>query len=293
MHLFTDTHCHLDLDQFNSDREATLDRAWQAGLVWILNPGIDLPSSQEAINLSKANPGKIYAAVGVHPNYGEAWTEEILLALRDLAQQPEVVAIGEIGLDYYRTYTPRDQQQRMFKDQLTLAASLDLPVVIHNRDASHDLMQILGEWQRGLVTSENPLANRPGVLHSFSADLETAEAAMDLNFYLGISGPVTFTNAQDRKSITRNLPLNHLLLETDAPYLTPHPYRGKRNEPGYIPLIAAEIAKLHNISIEEVAEITYANAKRLFEMKAGTGNQVLEIRQVGGWENNNHLLGFI
>ncbi len=181
------------------------------------------------------------------------------------AAQPGVVAIGEIGLDYYRQHTPFDQQRMMFREQLKLAEELSLPVIIHDREASHDLMAMLTEWHAGLVRAGHPLKDRPGVLHSFSADLETGLAAIELNFCLGITGPVTFTNAVDRKAIVRNLPLDHLLLETDSPYLTPHPHRGKRNEPAYIPLIAEEIAKLHNTSPKEVAEITYANATRLFQ----------------------------
>jgi TatD DNase family protein len=265
---YTDTHCHLDFDRFDKDRDEILKRAWKAGLVWILNPGIDLHTNQTAINLAKSHPEKISAAVGIHPNFGQSWTANILSALREQAQQPEVVAIGEIGLDYYRQYTPFDQQRMMFKEQLKLAAELNLPVIIHNRESTGDLMAILSEWHQELVQSGHPLAERPGVLHSYSADLDTAQEAAAMHFYLGISGPVTFNNAPERKSVTRNLPLENLLIETDAPFLTPHPHRGKRNEPAYIPLIAKEIARLHNTSPKEVAEITYANARRLFQLDA-------------------------
>jgi len=263
---YTDTHCHLDFNRFDNDRQKVLRRAWKAGLVWILNPGIDIQTSQAAIDLAHAHPGKISAAVGVHPNIGEPWTESILSALRKQAQQPGVVAIGEIGLDYYRQHTPFDQQRTMFKAQLGLAADLGLPVVIHNRDATRDVMRILKAWQLDLAKTHHPLAERPGVLHSYSADYDTAREAIEINFYIGISGPVTFNNAPDRKSVTRNLPLDHLLLETDAPYLTPHPHRGKRNEPAYIPLIAEEIARLHNTSPKTVAEVTCANAQKLFDV---------------------------
>ena len=152
----------------------------------------------------------------------------------------------------------------MFTDQLSLA-EVALPVILHNRDAEHDLLSILREWCRGLRTIPS-LAETPGVFHSFSSDLETAKAALEMNFLIGVSGPVTFTNAIDRKAVVRNLSLESLLLETDAPYLTPHPHRGKRNEPAYIPLIAEEIARLHNTSPKQVAEITYANARRLFNI---------------------------
>jgi TatD DNase family protein len=261
---YTDTHCHLDFERFDSDRESVLKRAWKAGLVWILNPAIDLETGQAAIVLAQAYPGKISAAVGIHPNYGSPWTAEILPALRQQAANPGVVAIGEIGLDYYRQHTPHDQQKMMFRAQLDLAAELNLPVIIHNRESTRDLLAILSEWHTRLAEEGHPLADRPGVLHSYSADLEAAGEAIAMNFYLGITGPVTFKNAPDRKAVVRNLPLDHLLLETDAPFLTPHPHRGKRNQPAYIPLIAEEIARLHNTSPKEVAEITTANAKKLF-----------------------------
>lgn len=261
---YTDTHCHLDFDWFDEDREAVIERALQSNLVWMLNPGIDLETSKAAIQLSRASSVRINAAVGVHPNFGKPWTEDVLSELKELAQNPQVVAIGEIGLDYYRKYTPVAQQNTMFKDQLILAAELGLPVVIHLRDAMEDLLGILQSWHQTLVRDGNPLADRPGVLHSYSADYETALSAMEMNFFIGISGPVTFRNAPERKSITQRLPLDRLLLETDAPFLAPHPHRGQRNEPAYIPLIAQEIADLHQIDLKTVAEITYANAKYLF-----------------------------
>lgn len=266
---YTDTHCHLDFDRFEKDRDEVVKRAWNADLVWILNPGIDLHTNQSAIELAKAYPNKISAAVGIHPNFGQPWTADILPALRDQAHQPGVVAIGEIGLDYYRQYTPFDQQRVMFTTQLALAQELVLPVILHNRDATQDLLQILKDWQQGLLATDHPLARRPGVLHSFSADHDSALAALEMNFYIGISGPVTFTNASERKAIVRQLPLERLLLETDAPFLAPHPHRGQRNEPSFIPLIAEEIARLHGTSPKQVAEVTYANACRLFNLTTG------------------------
>ena len=264
---YTDTHCHLDFDRFEQDREEVLERAWEAGLKWILNPGIDPQTNQAAIDLATEYPGQVSAAVGIHPNFGKPWNEMLLSDLRRQAQQPRVVAIGEIGLDYYRQHTPFEQQRVMFTAQLELAAELILPVVIHNRDASDDLITILKSWHEALKKDHNPLAERPGVLHSFSADEKTAQRAIAMNFLIGVSGPVTFKNASELKSIIQNLPLDHLLLETDAPFLTPHPHRGKRNEPAYIPLIAEEIARLHHTSVDQVAEITYANAMRLFKKK--------------------------
>ncbi|MFN2303550.1 MAG: TatD family hydrolase, partial [Anaerolineales bacterium] len=192
------------------------------------------------------------------------WTNDILPRLKEQALQPSVVAIGEIGLDYYRQHTPHDQQKIMFSTQLRLAAEVNLPVVIHNRDSTDDLLSILQDWHQELVNKDHPLSNRPGVLHSFTGDLAFAKAALAMNFFIGINGPITFKNAQNRRLVTKMLPLDCLLLETDAPFLTPHPYRGKRNEPAYIPLIAAEIAHLHNTSTQQIAEITYTNALKLF-----------------------------
>lgn len=264
MTTYTDTHCHLDFDRFDTDRSEVISRAWEAGLVKILNPGIDMETSRKAIQLSAAHSGRIYAAVGVHPNYGNDWTEDTMPALEELAHDAHVVAIGEIGLDYYREYTPHDIQRSIFREQLNLAAEANLPVIIHNREASADLMGILAEWIGNLQKTGHPLAERPGVLHSYSDDLETARQGLAMNFFLGIGGPVTFKNADDRKAVVQEIPLEKILLETDAPYLTPHPHRGKRNEPAYIPFIAAEIARLQETTPEEVAQITTANANYLF-----------------------------
>lgn len=262
---YTDTHCHLDFENFDEDREQALVRAQKAGLVWILIPGIDLETNASAIKLARTHPEMINAAVGIHPNFGKPWSADILPVLREQAKQREVVAIGEIGLDYYREHTPFPQQRLMLKEQLALAAQLELPVILHNRDASEDLLQILGDWHQELVETNHPLADRPGVLHSFSAEAETAQAAIQMHFFIGVSGPVTFKNAPALKSIIEHLPLDRLLLETDAPFIAPHPHRGKRNEPAYIPIIAEEIAHLHHTSPNRVAQITYQNAKSLFK----------------------------
>jgi len=263
---YTDTHSHMDFERYDDDREQVLSRAWEADLVWIINPGINTITSKKAIHLAEQYPGKLYAAVGVHPNYGDDWSEDSIQVLKELAHSHSVVAVGEIGLDYYRTYTSIDLQKIMFKAQLDLAKELSLPVIIHNRDSTEDLMNILTNWHDGLLRLNHPLATRPGVLHSYSADEKTARKAVAMNFYIGVSGPVTFKNASSRRSITASIPIEHILLETDAPFLTPHPFRGRRNEPAHIPLIAAEIARLHNISPTQVADITYTNAKRLFNI---------------------------
>ncbi len=264
---YTDTHCHIDFEDFNKDRDKVLENAWEKGIVWILNPGVDLQTNEAAINLAGSHPNKINAAVGIHPTFGKPWTNSILSTLKLQAKNPGVVAIGEIGLDYYRKHTPFEQQRLMLKEQLHLAAERNLPVIIHNRESTNDLISILREWHQDLVSSNHPLSERPGVLHSFSAGYDDAMAVIDMNFYIGISGPVTFKNAKVLKTLVSRIPTDRLLLETDAPFLTPHPHRGQRNEPGYIPLIAEEIARLQNTTSQNIAEITYANAMRLFNLQ--------------------------
>jgi len=263
MTYLTDTHCHLDFSAFDADRQEVIARAKSAGLKWILNPGIDLPTSKAALQLAEAYPVFISAAIGFHPNLGKPWQISNLDELRSLAAHPSVCAIGEIGLDYYRQHTSPEQQRLMFTSQLELAQQLELPVIIHNRTATADLMSILTSWYQDIPSSSR-LKEYPGVFHSFSADLATALSAIKMNFHIGISGPITFKNAHERKDIVAQLPVDKLLLETDAPFLTPHPHRGRRNEPAYIPLIAEEIAHLQSMSLSDLAKTTYENAQRLF-----------------------------
>jgi len=266
LNVFTDTHCHLDFEIFDQDRKEVIERAKQAGLCFILNPGIDLQTSTVTIKLANTYPGFIYAAIGFHPNYGSQWDHNSMHGLKNLAEDHSVLAIGEIGLDYYRDYTPRNLQYDIFLKQLTLAKELDLPVLIHNRDASQDVLPILSDWVKSLP-KDSHLKQYPGVLHSYSDTLEVAQTAISLKFMIGITGPVTFNKADERKRIVANLPLESILLETDAPFLTPHPHRGKRNEPAYIPLIAEIIANLHGTNLETVAEITYQNARKLLNFQ--------------------------
>lgn len=263
--MFTDTHCHLDFDSYDADRPEVILRARLAGLAFIVNPGVDLPSAGAVLQLTEDYPGYIYAALGIHPNYSADCEQDHIARLEELATAPGVVAIGEIGLDYYRDYSPPEQQRRAFLWQLELAARLALPVIIHDRDASQDLVPILRDWQSALPAA-NPIKQRPGVMHAYSGSAEQALALAELGFCFGIGGPVTYQNAQERRGVVKQLPLERILLETDAPFLTPHPHRGKRNEPAYIPLIAETIAALHDISSAELGEITTANAAALFRL---------------------------
>lgn len=258
-----DTHAHLDFRQFDPDRQAVVERARAAGVAAIVNVGADLDSSRRAVQLA-GEYGMVYAAVGMHPHDAKQLDGAVLAELRELARQPKVVAVGEIGLDFYRDRSPRDMQRRAFRAQLAWAAKLGKPVVIHDRDAHDEIMEILTDWTAGLATS--PLASRVGVLHTFSGDLSMAERAMALGFYISISGPVTYKNARQLPEIVSALPLDRLLVETDCPFLTPHPHRGKRNEPAYVRLVAERIAALRGIPFDDLAEATTANAKRLFDL---------------------------
>lgn len=270
--MLTDTHCHLDFPRFDPDRPAVLERAAQAGVERILIPGLDLNSSRSVLRLVESEP-RFFAAVGVHPTESKTFQEDTIAHLRMLAAHPKVVALGEIGLDYYWDAAPHDWQQHVLQAQLNLAAELNLPVILHLREkgdapdgpCAADLLRLLRDWVTDLRSQQHPLAERPGVLHSFSGSLQTAQEAISLGFFIGVSGPITYR--QDRQNIIAALPLERLLLETDAPFLAPAPYRGKRNEPANVRLIADKIAILHQTSFETVATITSANARRLFQWK--------------------------
>lgn len=271
--MLTDTHCHLDFNKFDEDREAVLARALEAGVHRILIPALDYESSLSALKLAESDP-YLYAAVGFHPTDLDKFTNKTFEETKELAGHPKVVAIGEIGIDYYWV---KEREERAFqldalRLQLAWAASIHKPVVIHMREeedvwfaqASVDLIRILGEWHRELRANDNPLADKPGVLHSYNGNLETAQKAIALNFYIGVTGPVTYKNAEEKRKIIEQLPLDRLLIETDAPFLTPVPHRGKRNEPAFVSYIADKIAEIHRTTREQVAQITAKNAAHLF-----------------------------
>lgn len=256
----TDSHCHLYFDVYNEDQDDVITQAWNAGVERMLVPGIDLPTSEAALKLAGEKMG-VYAAAGIHPNNVHGWDDNTLEKLEKLVANPKIVAIGEIGLDYYWDRTPQDLQHEIFRAQLDLAKRMNLPVVIHTRNKQEqdrqcmlDMMMILKEFDTTIQ----------GVLHSFSGNLRELKRALDLDFYIGISGPVTFKNAHGLRSIVSTLPLDRLLIETDSPFLSPHPYRGKRNQPSYIAIIAGKIAEIFDRAASEIAEITSANARKLF-----------------------------
>jgi TatD DNase family protein len=263
---YVDTHCHLNFDVFDQDRDLIIEKAQRLGVTRILIPGTDIETSTSAIECAHKYFA-VYAAVGIHPNSGLTWTNNSLNDLRRLTVEKKVVAIGEIGLDYYRRNTPLDVQVNVFKAQLDLALELELPVVIHNRDASEDILDILRDWHGKVIKSSIELAKNPGVLHSFSGNKSLADAVIAMNYRIGITGPVTFNKAQDLQNIVSDIQLDSLLIETDSPFLTPSPYRGMRNEPANVRIIAEKISSIKNISMEKVVEMTTEQSDKLFRWR--------------------------
>lgn len=267
-----DSHCHLDLAQFDEDRDEVVARARANHVRIIVNPGIDLEHSRQAIALAERYP-EVYAAVGVHPNSSASYDPDMLGELRTMAAHPKVVAIGEIGLDYYWDKATPEQQKQALRDQLALAADLGLPVIIHSRDSDEDVAAELRRWAHSAEYRTSALAQRPyaGVLHAFGGDLALAGEAYSWGFVLSLGGPVTFKNAADLHELIPNLRRDRLMLETDAPYLTPHPHRGKRNEPGYVRLVCDQLAALYGDSIEEIAADSTAVAVQFFGLEKTSG----------------------
>lgn len=250
-----DTHAHYDDEAFDADRDAVLTALPGQGVGLVLNPGCDVESSRKAVQYAAAYP-HVYAAVGIHPENCGGYTAGDLAALRQLAQQPKTAAIGEIGLDYYWAENPpRDLQQQVLRDQLALARELALPVIIHDREAHADTLSIIREFPG--VT---------GVFHCFSGSPEMAQELLKLGWYLGFDGPVTYKNARRAPEVAAVTPLDRMLIETDSPYMAPVPYRGKRNDSGYVHLIAEKLAEWKGVTPEEMARVTTENGKRLFRI---------------------------
>ena len=249
-----DTHCHLYVEAFLEDIDPVIERASAEGVERMLLPAIDSSELNNLLNLEKAWPGKCIAMMGLHPcSVKENYKEELALVGEWLTRRP-FVAVGEIGLDYYWDKTFVQEQQEAFHQQIEWALVFDKPIVIHSRDSVNDCINIVKQHQSGLLK---------GVFHCFSGDLSVAEKIIDLGFYMGIGGVLTYKNA-GLAEVVKNIPLEHVVLETDAPYLTPVPFRGKRNESSYLKYIAAKLAEVKNVSVEEVAAITTANAQKIF-----------------------------
>ena len=269
--MLTDTHCHLDFYQFDVDRLEIIESAKREYIFRILNPGISLESSLKAVNLASRYE-VVYAAIGIHPNNALSWTEDTATQLEVLAQKDKVIAIGEIGLDYFHQTAPREKQIRILEEQLSLASKINLPVIIHTRNkntednsAIIDTLDILDVWLGGMNPDKTRLKENPGVLHSFSSDYVFASKAAHSNFAIGVTGPITYKNNEPIRTVVQNIALRNILIETDAPFLTPHPYRGKRNEPAFVHFVADKIAEIRQMSYDQVSMVTTDNAKRIFD----------------------------
>ncbi|WP_404335693.1 TatD family hydrolase [Planococcus rifietoensis] len=253
--MYIDTHVHLNADQYDEDLQEVIDRALNSKVEKMVVIGFDRKTIKRAIELAEQYDF-IYAVVGWHPVDAIDCTDEDLEWIEQLAAHEKVVGIGETGLDYHWDKSPREIQQQVFRKQIQLAKRVGLPIIIHNREATEDVLTILREEDAQEVG---------GVMHCFGGSVETAQESIKMNFMISLGGPVTFKNAKKPKEVAAEIPLEHLMIETDAPYLAPHPYRGKRNEPSYVPLVAEEIARLKELPVETVAEATTENAKRFYK----------------------------
>lgn len=250
----TDSHAHLDDESFDLDREEVINSLYDNDVDTVLNPGADLKTSQNAVKLAEKYPF-IYAAVGCHPHDTKFMDDNTMNLFRDMANNKKVIAIGEIGLDYYYDNSDRETQRKWFREQIRLAKELDLPYIVHDRDAHEDVFKIM---------KEEHYSGTRGILHCYSSSSEMAREFIKLGFYISLGGPVTFKKSKMPKLVAHDVPFERLLIETDSPYLTPEPFRGKRNEPKYVKYVAEEIAAIRNITAEEVAEKTSNNFKQLF-----------------------------
>jgi TatD DNase family protein len=251
-----DTHAHLDDDRFDEDRRQIIEQCKAEGVELILNAASNLETSLSSIALSKEYDF-IYASVGVHPHDAKSMDNKTIEILSDLAANTNVKAIGEIGLDYHYDFSPREVQKQRFMEQIDLAKQLKLPIIVHDRESHGDIMDIFNKMN---------VSGMGGVLHSFSGSVEMARECLKLGFYLSISGPLTFKNNVKTVEVVREIPLDMLLIETDSPYLTPAPYRGQRNYPGYVRYVAEKIAEIKGLTFDEVARTTLENGKKLFNI---------------------------
>lgn len=254
--LLFDTHVHLNAHQFEDDREEVIQRAQQAGVTYMVVVGFNRETIPLALEIAEQHE-TIYASVGWHPVDAIDCTNEDLQWIEEMAAHPKVVALGEMGLDYHWDKSPKDIQENIFRKQIQLAKKLAMPIIIHNRNATENVIDIMQSEEAHKVG---------GIMHCYSDSTQYIQQCLDMNFYISLGGPVTFKNAVDPKEVAKQVPLNRLLIETDAPYLAPHPNRGKRNEPAYVRLIAEEIAKLRGISFDELVKKTTENAHELYKL---------------------------
>lgn len=252
-----DTHVHLNAEQFFDDREEVIERAFAAGVRYMVVVGFNEETIPLALEIAEQYE-TIYAAVGWHPVHAINYKEKHLAWLDRLSKHPKVVALGEMGLDYHWDKSPKDVQEDVFRQQIRLAKRLNMPIIIHNRKATDDVIRVLQEEEAHIVG---------GVMHCFSGDIHHIQPCLDMNFYISLAGPVTFKNAPELREVAKAVPLDRLLIETDAPYLSPHPYRGKRNEPSRVTLVAETIARVKDLPLAEVSKITTNNACNMYQIE--------------------------
>lgn len=254
--MLIDTHVHLNAKQYDEDLDEVIKRAREAGIEKMVVVGFDRPTIERTMELIDLHED-IYGVIGWHPVDAVDCTDDDLAWIEKLSEHEKIVGIGETGLDYHWDKSPKDVQKEVFRKQIALAKRVNLPIIIHNRESTEDCVKVLKEENAHEIG---------GIMHAFSADTKTADEVIAMNFYVSLGGPVTFKNAQLPKDIAAHVPLERLLVETDAPYLTPHPYRGKRNEPAHVKLVAEKIAELRGMSYEDLAAATTGNAKKLFNI---------------------------
>ena len=254
--MLIDSHAHLEMPDFKKDLEAVIQRAKGSGVEYIFTVGTEKKDWKRAVEIADSHPS-IYAILGVHPHNAKEIDDQTYPTLRGLCRNGKVRAYGEIGLDFFRNLSPRDIQLKRFREQIGLAKELDLPIVIHDREAHRETLEIL---------KSEKAEESGGIIHCFSGDYEMAKACLNMGFYISIPGSITFKNAEGSREIVERIPLESLLVETDAPFLTPEPFRGKRNEPSYVRYTAQKVAEIKKVSFEKVAEITTENALRVYRL---------------------------
>jgi TatD DNase family protein len=255
--MLIDSHAHLEMPEFKKDLESVIQRAKESGVEYIFTVGTEKKDWKRALEIANSHPS-IYAILGVHPHNAKEIDEESYRILKGLCQDEKVKAYGEIGLDFFRNLSPRDIQLKRFREQIGLARELGLPIVVHDREAHQETLDIL---------KSEKAEECGGIIHCFSGDDEMAKVCIDMGFYISIPGSITFKNAAGFREVVRKIPLESLLVETDAPFLTPEPFRGKRNEPGYVRYTAQKVAEIKKVPFEKVAAITTENALRVYRLK--------------------------
>jgi len=253
-----DSHAHLEMPDFKKDLEQVIQRAKESGVGYIFTVGTEKKDWKKALEIADSHPS-VYAILGVHPHHAREIDDQTYPTLRGLCQGEKVKAYGEIGLDFFRNLSPRDIQLKRFREQIGLAKELRLPIVVHDREAHQETLEAL---------KSEKAEECGGIIHCFSGDYEMAKACMDRGFYISVPGSITFKNAEGFREIVKRIPLESLLVETDAPFLTPEPFRGKRNEPSYVRYSAQKVAEIKKVSLEKVAEVTTENALRVYRLKS-------------------------